>query len=585
MRIETKLIIVLSLFILMLNPVMSDYGTAVDASKYKYTDIPEDSKAKILSALPEKAQAGTSEQRRVLVFNLHIRKGEVMTGHPAIPFFNFAFEQMGLRTGAYSVTFGNDPEMLRKEFLDQFDAVIFNNTAGVLTEDPELQWGLLDYIWSGGGFVGVHAAGATFCQWPDYDIFPEFGEMLGGFENGGHPWKPHEWINLKIDDPDHPVAYAFGGENFDVSDEVFQFSEPYSRERLRVLTSIDTARTDMDPARRILPERLADGDIAISWVKRYGRGNVFYSSLGHNVHLAWDDKVLQQYLDGIQFVIGDLPAPVTPSAKLDPAMEAQEKLGWRLGIEAYTFRDLTLFEAINRARELGLAYTGGWNRQMISKEIQKRLEPGLSTDELRQIRSKLVMNGVSMLTYFHFDLPGDEKASREIFEFAQQLGVEVILSEPKVEDLDLIERLCEEYRIKVGLHNHGKRLSPVYSDPEKLLQACEGRSKFIGAAADFGYWVREGIDPMEALKLLGDRVISLQVHDLDKLTSEAKDVPWGSGEIGLNTILKYFAESGIQPVMFGLEYSRDWGKSMPAIQQSIDWYDVQTLKLAKDADK
>lgn len=563
---------------------MSDYGTAVDAADYAYTDIPDEDKARISKALPDVAQAQTSTERRLLVFNLHIREGEVMTGHPSVPYFNFAFQEMGRKTGAYTVTFGNDPEMLRKEFLEQFDAIVFNNTAGILTEDPELQWGLLDYVWSGGGFVGVHAAGATFCQWPDYDIFPEFGEMLGGFENGGHPWKPHEWINLKMDDPDHPVAYAFGGENFDVSDEVFQFSEPYSRERLRVLMSIDTTRTDMDPARRILPERLADGDIAISWVKRYGRGDVFYSSLGHNVPLAWDEKVMQHYLDGIQFALGDLPAPTTPSAKLSPAKEAQEQLGWRLGIEAYTFKDLTLFDAIDQVKDLGLAYTGGWNRQVVSKEIQKPLAPGLTTQELRQIRSKLVMSGVSMLTYFYFDLPGDETECRKIFEFAQQLGVEVILSEPKVENLDLIEKLCEEYRIKVGLHNHGKRLSPVYADPKKLLQACEGRSPLIGAAVDFGYWVREGVDPIEGLELLGDRVISLQVHDLDTLTAEAKDVPWGTGKIKLDAILEYFAKSGIQPVMFGLEYSRDWGKSLPAIRQSIDWYDDQTLELARDAD-
>lgn len=426
--------------------LMADYGEKLEAGEYAFTSIPLDARENIIAALPTQASAVPVKSRRVLVFNLHMRNGEVMTGHPSVPCFNFAFAEMGERTGAYSVTFGSDPEMFRREFLDQFDAIIFNNTAGVLTDDPDLQWDLLDYIWEGGGFVGVHAAGATFCQWPDYDIFPEYGEMLGGFESGGHPWKPHEWINLKIDDPDHPVARAFGGRNFDVSDEVFQFTEPYSRDRLRVLLSIDTTRTDMDPARRILPERLADGDIAISWVKSYGRGNVFYSSLGHNVHLAWDRKVLQHYLDGIQFVLGDMPASTIPSAKLNPATEA---LGKHLGSKAHTLQALTFFGAIERAKDLGFAYIGGWNNQLVSEDIQKPLAPGLSVKELRTIRGKLVMSGVNMLTYFCTSLPEDEAECRKIFEFSRQLGVEEIETKSMVKNPRLVEKLAQEYQVKV----------------------------------------------------------------------------------------------------------------------------------------
>ena len=98
---------------------------------------------------------------------------------------------------------------------------------------------LLDFIRSGKGFVGLHAAGATFVQWPKYDQWPEFGEMLGAYENGGHPWKPDETITLKLDDPGHPVNAAFKGKGFEISDEVFQFQKPYSRDKLHVLLSID----------------------------------------------------------------------------------------------------------------------------------------------------------------------------------------------------------------------------------------------------------------------------------------------------------------------------------------------------------
>lgn len=566
----------------------ADYGKLVEPgelARMEFTNIPEAERVQIEAALPEKAQAQPARPRKVLVFNLTVRKGVIMTGHPSVPYTNYAIQRMGERTGAYSVTFSNDPAVFRAETLGAFDAVIFNNTAGVLTDDPELRQGLLDYVFTGGGFAGTHAAGATFCQWPDYTIFPEFGEMLGGFESGGHPWGPEEWISLRMDDPGHPVAAAFGGKNFEVSDEVFQFTEPYSRNRLRVLLGIDPERTDMDPKRRILPERLADRDIAISWVKRYGRGRVFYTSLGHNVHLAWNPEVMRHYLDGIQFALGDLPGPTTPSAKLRPAERARERLGWRFGPAAYTFKNQTFFETIEKADALGMAWVGGLNVQTVSAGIPKKLDPSLTDAEIRQVRQHLVRHGVTLLSYYHFDLPAEEAACRRIFEFGKKLGIETFIAEPKPEALDLVERLCEEYQIKVAIHNHGPRLSPVYWRPEGVLAACAGRSPLLGSACDLGHWAKEGIDGLEAIRLLGPRVITLQMHDASEMGAQGHDVPWGTGVIDLEGILRHLKKEKINPVMFELEYSYNWDHSEPELRQSAEWFDAQALALAGEEQK
>lgn len=268
----------------------------------------------IEQAVPQQAPAAPQKPRRLLVVTLNIRNGQERRGHKAIGYANLAFELMGQRTGAYEAVFDNDVSVFAAERLAQFDAVCFNNTTGVLTEDDALRRSLLDFVAGGKGFVGIHAAAATFVQYPVYDQFPPFGQMLGAYENGGHPWRADETITLKVDDPQSPINAAFGGQSFDVQDEVFQFQQPYSRERLHVLLSIDTDRTDMDPARHFLPERYADRDFAMSWVRRHGEGRVFYSSLGHNPRLFWDPRILQHFLAGIQFALGDLAADATPSA-------------------------------------------------------------------------------------------------------------------------------------------------------------------------------------------------------------------------------------------------------------------------------
>jgi type 1 glutamine amidotransferase len=270
----------------------------------------------IEQAIPRQSSVAAKKPRKLLVSTLNVRDGETVEGHASIPHGNFAIDLMGRATGAYETAFSNDASAFDPANLQQFDAVCFNNTCGVLFDDPQLRASLLDFVSSGRGFFGLHAAAATFVQWPRYDQWPAFGDMLGAYENGGHPWKPHETITLKVEEPGHPLNAAFGTNEFDVTDQVFQFQQPYSRDTLRILLSIDTHKSDMNPARRFLAERMADMDFAIAWIRSYGKGRVFYSSLGHNPHVFWDARLLQHFLAGIQFTLGDLKADATPSGNV-----------------------------------------------------------------------------------------------------------------------------------------------------------------------------------------------------------------------------------------------------------------------------
>jgi uncharacterized protein len=274
--------------------------------------IDDEKRTRIESALPGEAPASPARRRRLLVTSLNVRDGKIRNGHPSIEAGNYAIQRMGAVTGAYTAYYCDDPEMFRSNHIDQFDAICFNNTVGVLTDDKTLQHSILDFVRNGGGFVGIHAAAATFCQYPVYDQFPEFGRMLGGYENGGHPWGPEDTIVLTPEDADSPINAAFGGDDFEVQDEVFQMKEHYSRDRLRVLLRINQKKTDFSPDRRILPERRADSDIAISWIRSEVHGRVFYTSLGHNDHIYWNPPILKHVLAGIQFALGDLAADTTP---------------------------------------------------------------------------------------------------------------------------------------------------------------------------------------------------------------------------------------------------------------------------------
>ena len=178
--------------------------------------------------------------------------------------------------------------------------------------------------------MGVHGTSVAFMKWPGaIEDWPEFGIMLGA--RGANHKANNEHVFIKLDDPTHPITQPFGGD-FDYRDEFFRVHEPYSRNRVRVLLSIDTAKTDMTQTPSLGKVERADNDYALAWVRQYGRGRVFYCGFAHHPSVFWDPKMLQFYLAATQFALGDLPAPTTPSAKLTPAVRAQEKLGWRLAL-------------------------------------------------------------------------------------------------------------------------------------------------------------------------------------------------------------------------------------------------------------
>lgn len=535
--------------------------------------ISEENRAKIVAALPDAAPAAPEKPRRLLIFDLNVG----YPGHPSRFYANLALQEMGKKTGAFEAVITRDPAVFEKDNLAQFDAVFLNNTVGNMFNDPQLRQNLLEFVYAGGGLMGVHGTSVAFYRWDGDggDDWPGFGRMLGG--RGAHHREPDERAFMKIDAPGHPLVAPFPNEGFEVRDEFYRVGDPYSRDRVRVLFSIDTDKTDLSAK----PHERADQDYAMAWVRHYGRGRVFYTSIGHNPYQYWDPAMLKFHLGAAQFVLGDLDAPTIPSARLTPAIQAQEALGWRLGIVAYTFHRYTLFETIEKTKELGLAYLGGLDFQKVSADIDKNFNADLSDAELEAIRLKLDDAGVRMLTCFYSVIPGDEEGCRRVFEFARTMGIQTLISEPPLEALDTIERFCDEYDIQLAIHNHDQAASPQYWSPEAVMKVVEGRGPRIGVCGDMGYWMRSGIDPVAAVRTIGDRMFEVQMHDLNELSSDGHDVPWGTGVGRIREFLEEVHRHGITPTMFGLEYSYNWYESMPDVEQSARFFDAVSLDLAK----
>ncbi len=264
------------------------------------TDIRE----KIDAAIPTRALAKPKKARKLLVMDLCVNGGYY---HATIPQGNLALELIGKHTEAYTPVFSNDLSNLRYPAIKQFDAVFLNNVEGEMFIDPELMSGLLRYVREGGGVGGLHAA-----TWASVDV-PEYGELMGS-QTGAHKYNG-EPGTIRIEEPGTPLTAHFASKSFDVIDEFYHFlpGGPYSRDKLRVLISMDPTKTTLSGNQYTTRP---DNDYGMVWIRSFGKGRVFNCALGHRPDFYQNPEMEKLLLAATQFILGDLEVDTTPSAKL-----------------------------------------------------------------------------------------------------------------------------------------------------------------------------------------------------------------------------------------------------------------------------
>ena len=237
--------------------------------------------------------------------------------HDSISAAMAAVYTMGKESGLWDTEMRTDTELLTKKDLGRnsknlnyFDVLVFASTTGELDMDASQKADMLSFIKEDGkGFVGIHAALDTNYKWPEY------GEMIGGWFDE-HPWMT---FNAPIinEEQDFPAVRHLP-KNFVKYDEIYQ-PKAWSRSNVNVLLSLDSSRLDYANNPRI---HRADRDFPVAWTKMYGKGRVFYSTLGHTTESWEDPDVRKMYFEAIKWTLGmtdgstaSHPAPpATPAA-------------------------------------------------------------------------------------------------------------------------------------------------------------------------------------------------------------------------------------------------------------------------------
>jgi type 1 glutamine amidotransferase len=262
-----------------------------------------DIRANIDAAIPNKPIATPKKARKLLV----IESLEGMS-HNTIPLTNVMIQRMGEKTGAWTTVFSNDLSNLRYPKVREYDAIFLNSIVGEFLPDPALRADLVRYVNEGGGIGGIHGTPWASRNWD------EFADMIGAQS------APHRIENgiIRLYDKDSPIVGPFNHEDLPHREEYYRFEhEGNGRvrwDKVRVLLTVDLdEKVPNSTDKPWTGYKRPDKTYPLAWIREYGKGRVFYNSMGHMNETFMRPEIVGHFLVGMQYILGDVEANATPN--------------------------------------------------------------------------------------------------------------------------------------------------------------------------------------------------------------------------------------------------------------------------------
>jgi sugar phosphate isomerase/epimerase len=271
-----------------------------------------------------------------------------------------------------------------------------------------------------------------------------------------------------------------------------------------------------------------------------------------------------------------LPASAAdvPHPKIDQA--AIDKLGWKLSCQRGRSASCRCSKRSTPSPAWACITSSCIRARRWRRGRTSKFDHNATQEQIDAVLAKCKSAGVTPINYGVVGLPNEDGDARKVFDFAKKMGLKTIVSEPPKDAFQLVDRLASEYKINVAIHDHPK--PSIYWNPDSGARGLQGRSQLIGACADVGHWYRSGLVPLECLKKLEGRIISLHFKDI---AENKEDVVWGTGKCDVPAMMAEIKRQKIQPV-FSIEYETGEGQELlNNVAKSIEFFSQQASELAK----
>ncbi len=260
-----------------------------------------------------------------------------------------------------------------------------------------------------------------------------------------------------------------------------------------------------------------------------------------------------------------------------PRLQAADNLGFQLGVQSYTFRDFDLEPALKRIQELGLKGAEFYSKHVPPNASPEKLKGILSL--CKEYKVVPVGFGVSAFTKNH-------DANKKLFDLGAALGLKYLSADPDPDSFDSLDKLCEEYQIGIAIHPHGPegngKLHRWYS-AQIIMKAVKDHNKLIGSCLDTGHLIRsiqlgEKLDPVEQVKIMGDRNIAMHLKDHDN--KRKTDVVFGdpTGTLDIAGVFRALQEVHFKG-MVSIEYEANPSNPLPDMQKCVAYVNEVIKKM------
>ena len=249
---------------------------------------------------------------------------------------------------------------------------------------------------------------------------------------------------------------------------------------------------------------------------------------------------------------------------------AKRSAGMLVGVQAWTFTQFTTMEAIEKVAAAGGTNIELFPGQALGKEYPgAKVGPEMDLAATAALRKQLAKYGVSVCAYGVAGIAKNEAEARKLFSWAKSIGIGIINTE-STDAIDTMDKMVKEFDMRVGFHDHPKTNDPNYKmwNPRYILDLVKNHDRRIGSCADTGHWVRSGIKPIDALRILRGRVVSCHLKDLNEFSADGHDVPFGMGVSEVPRILDELHRQRFQGSV-SVEYEYHMDNSLPEVAQCL----------------
>ena len=234
---------------------------------------------------------------------------------------------------------------------------------------------------------------------------------------------------------------------------------------------------------------------------------------------------------------------------------------FRLGLASYTFRNFPRASVIQMMGTLQL-------RELNAKDVKDHLPA--DPNEEKQALDAYAASGIHLHAAGTISLASDDEAAlRSRFEYCKRAGVDVMVGgDPTPKNLPVIEKLVQEYNIRVAIHNHGPE-DKMWHAPSDILRAVGSLDHRLGCCIDVGHTARAGEDVVAAIRSAGPRLFNLHMKDLTSFDSKESQVPVGQGKMPVKEIFATL-DAIHYPGFVDLEYEVHPDDPMPGVTASFE---------------